>query len=32
MMFVNTAVTDDKGIPLKDPESGKVVTEKDGCD
>jgi hypothetical protein len=32
MMFVNTVVTDDKGNPLKDPESGKVVREKDGCD
>ena len=32
MMFVNTVVTDDKGNPVKDPESGKVVTEKDGCD
>jgi len=32
MMFVNTVVTDDKGNPLKDPESGEVVTEKDGCD
>ena len=32
MMFINTVVTDDKGNPLKDPESGKIVTEKDGCD
>jgi hypothetical protein len=32
MMFVNTVVTDDKGNPAKDPESGEVVTENDGCD
>ena len=32
MMFVNTVVTDDNGNPEKDPESGKVVTEEDGCD
>ena len=32
MMFVNTVVTDDKGNPLKDPESGDVVVEHDGCD
>jgi hypothetical protein len=32
MMFVNTVVTDDNGHPLKDPETGMVVTEHDGCD
>ena len=32
MMFINTVITDDKGNPLKDPESGKIVTENDGCD
>jgi hypothetical protein len=32
MMFVNTVITDDKGNPLKDLDSGKVVTEDDGCD
>jgi len=32
MMFINTVVTDDKGNPVKDLETGKVVTEKDGCD
>jgi hypothetical protein len=32
MMFVNTVVTDDKGNPLKDLKTGKVVTEEDGCD
>ena len=32
MMFINTVVTDDKGNPVKDPESGEVVTENDGCD
>ena len=32
MMFVSTVITDDKGNPLKDPESGEVVVEDDGCD
>ena len=32
MMFVNTVVTDNKGKPVKDPESGIVETEDDGCD
>jgi hypothetical protein len=32
MMFVNTVVTDDDGRPLKDPKTGMVVTEHDGCD
>ena len=32
MMFVNTVVTDDNGSPLKDPKTGMVVTEQDGCD
>ena len=31
MMFVNTVVTNDNGDPVKDPESGEVVTEDDGC-
>jgi hypothetical protein len=32
MMFVNTVVTDDDGIPVRDPESGLVLVEEDGCD
>jgi hypothetical protein len=32
MMFVKTVITDDKGNPRKDPESGIVETEDDGCD
>jgi hypothetical protein len=32
MMFINTVVTDDDGLPLKDPKTGIVVTEHDGCD
>ena len=32
MMFVNTVVTDENGEPLKDPETGRVMTEPDGCE
>ena len=32
MMFINTLVTDDDGSPVKDPKTGKFVTEHDGCD
>lgn len=32
MMFINTVVTDENGEPLKDPKTGHVVTEPDGCD
>jgi hypothetical protein len=32
MMFVNTVVTDDDGVPLTDPETGELVVEDDGCD
>jgi len=31
-MFVNAVVTDADGKPARDPESGKVITEDDGCD
>ncbi len=32
MMFTRTVVTDAAGAPRRDPESGEVVTEEDGCD
>ncbi len=32
MMFTRTIVTDGKGIPLRDAETGEIVTEDDGCD
>ena len=32
MMFVNTVVTDEDGVPLTDPETGELVVENDGCD
>ncbi|MGD2056235.1 MAG: hypothetical protein PVJ15_05460 [Gammaproteobacteria bacterium] len=32
MMFVNTVVTDDEGVPVHDPETGLVMVEDDGCD
>ena len=31
-MFTRTVVTDDAGAPLRDPETGELVTEDDGCD
>ena len=32
MMFVNTVVTGDDGVPLTDPETGELLVENDGCD
>jgi hypothetical protein len=32
MMFTRTIRTDDTGIPLRDPETGEVLIEEDGCD
>lgn len=32
MMFVNTIVTDDDGVPMTDPETGELLVEDDGCD
>jgi hypothetical protein len=32
MMFINTVVTDDDGVPMTDPETGELLVENDGCD
>jgi len=32
MMFTKTMVTDKQGTPLRDLETGEIVTEDDGCD
>jgi len=32
MMFVRTVITDERGTPEADPETGALVFEDDGCD
>ena len=32
MMFINTVMTDDEGAPLRDPDTGEMLVENDGCD
>ena len=32
MMFTRVKITDDKGLVLKDPETGTEMVENDGCD
>jgi hypothetical protein len=32
MMFVNTVITDEDGVPLRDENTGEMLVENDGCD
>jgi hypothetical protein len=32
MMFTNTIMTDEAGKPLRDPKTGLVMVEEDGCE
>ena len=32
LMFTRTVVTDEAGNPLRDPDTGEIVIEEDGCD
>ena len=32
MMFVNTVITDEDGVPLRDEDTGEMLVENDGCD
>jgi hypothetical protein len=32
MMFTSIVVTDDSGEPIRDTETGEIITEEDGCD
>lgn len=32
MMFTSVVVTDDSGEPIRDTDTGEIITEEDGCD
>lgn len=32
MMFVNTVITDEDGVPMRDEDTGEMLVEDDGCD
>ena len=32
MMFTSVVVTDDSGEPIRDTDTGDIITEEDGCD